>query len=631
MAVQVRQLLTAYKPYNNISISMTKKQFRYLALWAALCFGCACTVLALGYFRTYPFPRDFLAQVFISMALPGHFIFFCFLLCLPSLILSQLLPKPRLILSVLGVFLGGFMLVLVVDLKVFELYRFHLNSMVWQLLTGGAAGDIFEFSSIDALLVGLLLVGVILVSSLCLYGAKLLALSNKKIGRWFFLLCILLMFSGQALYAWADASVYQPILKQLRMIPWSQPLTAKSFFEKRGWVNLEENKVEISMPGMGAMNYPKQGFDCEVGDSQGLKNVLVIMIDTMRFDLLVPEVMPFTSNLANTGSRYTDHYSTSNATRFGIFGFFYGLYGSYWHMALGENRPPVLLDIMQQRDYEFGIFASAKLTSPEFDRTVFAAVRENIELSTPGANKATRDINANDRFKAFMEKRDTAKPFFGLLFYDAAHGYAYPSDFPLKFTPVLDKVSYVQLNRGSDPEPLLNRYKNSLNFIDGLVEQAVKAVIDAGEMDDTIIVITSDHGQEFNDTGGNYWGHNGNYSQWQTKVPMAIVYPDREPKIFSHMTSHIDVVPTLFRDAIACSPLLETYTQGNYMDDEAGRDFLLFNSWSKFGYYDKKNHVTIHNGGIVDVYDQDYQSLDDVKPKKELLLKAMQLNSEFLN
>lgn len=610
---------------------MTKKQLRYLVLWASLCFGCVCTAIGIGYFRIYPFPDDLLAQAFISLALPGHFIFFCFLLAVPSLVLSQILPKPRLILAVLSLFLGTFMVVLIIDLKVFELYRFHLNSMVWQLFTGGAAGDIFEFSSKDISLISMLLAGVVLISAFCLWCAKLLALSNKKRGRWAFLACLLCMLSGQVLYAWADASVYQPILKQLRIIPWSQPLTAKSFFEKRGWVNLEENKIKISMPGTGAMNYPKQGFDCAIDGSIEAKNVLVIMVDTMRFDLLTPDVMPFTSGLADSGVRYTDHYSTSNATRFGIFGFFYGLYGNYWHTVLGENTTPVLLDMMQQRDYEFGVFASAKLTSPEFDRTVFAGVREKIELSTPGDTKADRDINANDRFKTFMSNRDVSKPFFGFLFYDAAHGYSYPDDFSLKFKPVLDKVSYVQLNRDSDPEPLLNRYKNSLNFIDGLIEQAVSAVIDAGEMNNTIIVISSDHGQEFNDTGGNYWGHNGNYSQWQTKVPMAIVYPGGKPKTFSHMTSHIDVAPTLLRDALGCKASLDTYTQGNYMDDESGHDFLLFNSWSKFAYYDKKNHVTIHNGGIVDVYDNSYQSLGDAEPRKDLLLEAMKLNSEFLN
>ncbi|MGL6159636.1 hypothetical protein [Microbulbifer sp.] len=30
--------------------------------------------------------------------------------------------------------------------EVFRLYRFHLNSMVWNLITGGAAGDILAFS-----------------------------------------------------------------------------------------------------------------------------------------------------------------------------------------------------------------------------------------------------------------------------------------------------------------------------------------------------------------------------------------------------------------------------------------------------------------------------------------------------
>ena len=33
------------------------------------------------------------------------------------------------------------------------------------------------------------------------------------------------------------------------------------------------------------------------------------------------------------------------------------------------------------------------------------------------------------------------------------------------------------------------------------------------DIDKTIIVITADHGEEFNDTGKNYWGHNGNFTK----------------------------------------------------------------------------------------------------------------------
>jgi membrane-anchored protein YejM (alkaline phosphatase superfamily) len=39
------------------------------------------------------------------------------------------------------------------------------------------------------------------------------------------------------------------------------------------------------------------------------------------------------------------------------------------------------------------------------------------------------------------------------------------------------------------------------------------------------VIVTSDHGEEFNDTGKNYWGHNGNFSPYQVAVPLLVRGP----------------------------------------------------------------------------------------------------------
>ena len=37
--------------------------------------------------------------------------------------------------------------------------------------------------------------------------------------------------------------------------------------------------------------------------------------------------------------------------------------------------------------------------------------------------------------------------------------------------------------------------------------------------DQTIVVVTSNHGQEFNETQSNSWGYDSNYSTYQVQVP----------------------------------------------------------------------------------------------------------------
>ncbi len=61
-------------------------------------------------------------------------------------------------------------------------------------------------------------------------------------------------------------------------------------------------------------------------------------------------------------------------------------------------------------------------------------------------------------------------------------------------------MSYASLNNDYDPTAFFNRYRNSLNFIDGLIGESIQTLKESGEYDITIIVLTSDHGQEFNDT-----------------------------------------------------------------------------------------------------------------------------------
>jgi hypothetical protein len=48
-------------------------------------------------------------------------------------------------------------------------------------------------------------------------------------------------------------------------------------------------------------------------------------------------------------------------------------------------------------------------------------------------------------------------------------------------------------------------------------------LLDKYDIDDnTIVIITADHGQEFNENKLNFWGHNGNFTKYQTQVPLII-------------------------------------------------------------------------------------------------------------
>ena len=611
---------------------MTRKECSRITLWSSVVFGVIASLLSVLYFKGYQLPSSAFASVFVALGFLGHFIFIAFVSTLPMLVVNCIIPSKRVLYFGLSIVYAAFLAIVFFDIQLFSLYKFHVNSMVWGLVSGGAAGDIFEFSLVDYLLAGLSVVvlGVLVWGGIV--AAKRLSDSPYSFPKTTTAIVLLIMFSGQFIYAWADAAKYQPVVRQVAVIPWAMPLTAKSFFKKYDWFEVSD-AVEIDLASKGRFDYPKGSLSCSAPTKPN--NLLFIVIDTLRFDTLNSEVMPFTDGLANTGSVFLNHYSTGNGTRYGLFGLFYGIYSSYWKAALTEKTPSVLIDQLDKQGYQFGVFASAALTSPEFDQTIFASVKDKIELRTAGENKAQRDLKITEKFKGFIDKRGEnqsveKKPFFGMLFYDAAHGYAYPNNFELKFLPSLKSVSYAALDNESDPVPFFNRYRNSMAFIDQQIEQTIASLKANGEYDNTVIVVTSDHGQEFNDTKQNYWGHNGNFSKWQTQVPLAIIYPDKKAQRFEHLTSHVDVVPTLMKNVLGCDGDYQQYSHGWPLELEKSHPLVLMNSWTRFAAFDGERTAVFNQTGSHDIYDNEYRLIEDAKLNSENVIKAIEYNSYFL-
>ncbi|QQR94399.1 MAG: sulfatase-like hydrolase/transferase [Bacteroidota bacterium] len=91
------------------------------------------------------------------------------------------------------------------------------------------------------------------------------------------------------------------------------------------------------------------------------------------------------------------------------------------------------------------------------------------------------------------------KPFFGFLFYDSPHNYNLPYWLPHPFKPYWENVDHTVLNNDFDPVPFYNSYKNTVWFCDSLIQQVLSKLEEKNLLENTIVVITSDHGQEFNE------------------------------------------------------------------------------------------------------------------------------------
>jgi membrane-anchored protein YejM (alkaline phosphatase superfamily) len=344
----------------------------------------------------------------------------------------------------------------------------------------------------------------------------------------------------------------------MHYLPWLDGLTAKSVLADLGLLPEREGSLPALPHGTSSLRYPAAPLHCE--RSAAPPNVLLVVIEEWRFDALDPVTTPEIWRLAERGQRFDRHFSTGNASRYGVFGLMYGLHPSYWDRVLAEQRGSLLVEEALRQGYRFLVRGSASLAHPEFDRTVFATLRGEIPLRTPGKSARERDRRITDDFLAFLGEGE--RPFFGFLFYDSPHSLDYPDDLAVPYAPVWEEVDHLALHPGFDPRPFRNRHNNAVFYVDRLVGEVLARLRDLDLEGDTIVLVTGDHGEEFNDTKQNYWGHNSNFSRYQTQVPLVVHWPGRAPARHAGMTSHVDVVPTLMQRVLGCVGPPRQYSNG---------------------------------------------------------------------
>ena len=81
--------------------------------------------------------------------------------------------------------------------------------------------------------------------------------------------------------------------------------------------------------------------------------------------------------------------------------------------------------------------------------------------------------------------------------------------------------------------------------MDGLVGQVLDDLERRKLLASTVVLVTSDHGMEFDESGQGFTGHGTSYSNYQMHTPLVVSWPGRPPGRVTRRTSHNDVAPTL--------------------------------------------------------------------------------------
>lgn len=559
------------------------RRWRRLAWWSLFVAGNAvlAATIALGNVPLRDNPGGSAGLAYLAIALPGHLLAFGALAGLLPLLLG-LWPRTARTLSISAVLLQGLWLcLLLVDAKVFTLYRFHLNAMVVNMVFGGALQDQVALSWKTWLQVALLVAAVFAAEGLLAWACwKLLpAVPRRRRVLQAWAAVALLMAGGQVATAYYDARGDRDVIAQWNYLPWAQPITAKSFMRRLGVVS--QQQAGLPDPRHAQLQYPLHPLRCQ---NPHRPNVLMVVLESLRQDVLTPQLMPNTSALAQDARVFDQHFSTGNATRYGLFGLLYGLPGGYWPSMLDEQRGSQLFQVLGQQGYDLHLYGSAPLYSPEFDRTAFADVRDQLHQGPSALKSDGRDRAIISALQQDIRASQAAqRPWFGFVFLDSTHApYHMPDGYPPVATPMAADIDFLKFGPEHDPTPELNRYRTAVHYADSLIGSLLDDLRAQGLAEDTIVLVTGDHAEEFNDLKLNYWGHNGNFSDYQLQVPFVLHWPGRAAGRDARTSSHEDWVPTLMRHALGCENALSDYSTGqDLLAEPQGPRALVVESWSQ--------------------------------------------------
>ena len=92
---------------------------------------------------------------------------------------------------------------------------------------------------------------------------------------------------------------------------------------------------------------------------------------------------------------------------------------------------------------------------------------------------------------------------------------------------------------------LIGNYDAALMYSEEVVGILIEGLKTMGAYDNTVIIITSDHGEEFYDHQG--WYHGGSLYEEQSRIPLIMVWPGHFQRSIrsDEQISHIDIMPML--------------------------------------------------------------------------------------
>lgn len=180
------------------------------------------------------------------------------------------------------------------------------------------------------------------------------------------------------------------------------------------------------------------------------------------------------------------------------------------------------------------------------------------------SEKVVPDEVTADRAITWMREHHN-KPFSLYVNFQIAHfPYGLPDGVTPKYTPAYFPFTANFVRYGDAEKPILsNRYDNAIAYVDAQVGKLVTYLEQSGLLDNTILVVTADHGEMMGEH--DTVTHGKSLFEGEARVPLLVHYPPKVPagEVLTPV-SHIDVLPTILDLAgIAPHPAFQGHSFAN--------------------------------------------------------------------
>jgi arylsulfatase A-like enzyme len=365
---------------------------------------------------------------------------------------------------------------------------------------------------------------------------------------------VLLLGMVSASTRWIVSNQALAIRLSRSSLPWLGTLTLLAVIGIDGGQWLRERRAAAALPSA----------------SPASPNILIVIIDALRSDHLSAygykrATSPFIDRLAREGVLFEEAFAVASYTLPSHESMLTGLYpqehGVEWGTSQGSRanaRYPTIAATLQRHGYRTGAFSgntnyftrehgfgrgfmhfedffhswTDMAARTAYGRILTTQVLLRLgALDTPGRKTADDTNGALIRWTAANRRQ----PYFGVVnYFDVHDPYLPPPPYDQRFSTVGAPPGLINQNRTipdslspSELESEINAYDGAIAYVDDRLSELVGALTSQGNGRDLLVILTSDHGEEFDEHKG--FIHGNHLYREVIQVPLLLWQPGRVP------------------------------------------------------------------------------------------------------